>query len=199
MTRGGSIATAIALAAIAHAAPREASAEPSFGARLAAAAAAQVGVTRLYDPSYQRLRYPGGDVPLERGVCTDVVVRAFRRLGVDLQQLVHEDMQASFASYPAKWGMRGPDSYIDHRRVPNLQTFFRRRGSALPVTREPHDYQVGDLVTFRLPGDLPHIGIVSPRRSPDRARPLIVHNIGAGAQIEDVLFAFEITGHYRWK
>lgn len=174
-------------------------AEPSFGQRLARAAAAQVGVTVLYDPAYTPIAYPGGDVPRERGVCSDVLVRAFRSLGIDLQELVHEDMRESFASYPRAWGLRAPDRNIDHRRVPNLQTFFERRGLALPITRARGDYRAGDLVAYRLSGGLPHIGIVADLRTPDRTRPLLVHNIGAGVRVEDVLFAYEITGHYRWR
>lgn len=174
-------------------------AEPALGARVAAAALAQVGVTRIYDPAYARLAYPNGDVPLERGVCSDVVIRALRRVGVDLQRLVHEDMRAHFADYPRNWGLRRPDRNIDHRRVPNLQRFFARRGLAVPITRDPRDYRAGDLVAYVLPGNLPHIGVVAARRTPDGARPLLVHNIGAGAQLEDVLFAWEIVGHFRWR
>jgi uncharacterized protein YijF (DUF1287 family) len=188
---------AAALALALAAAP--ASGEPSFGERLAAAALAQVGVTLHYDPAYARIAYPNGDVPLARGVCSDVVVRAFRRQGVDLQQLVHEDMRAHFAVYPQKWGLRRPDPNIDHRRVPNLQTFFARRGLARPASRDPRDYAAGDLVAYTLPGGLPHIGVVSTRSTGDGARPLLVHNIGAGAQLEDVLFAWEVVGHYRWR
>jgi uncharacterized protein YijF (DUF1287 family) len=185
-------ALAFALAAGAHA-------EPSFGERLAAAAVAQVGVTLRYDPAYTRLAYPGGDVPLERGVCSDVVIRALRRLGVDLQPLVHEDMRANFARYPSNWGLRRPDRNIDHRRVPNLQTYLARRGFALPISARAADYAPGDIVAYTLPGGLPHIGIVAAQREAGGAQPLLVHNIGAGAQLEDVLFAWQIVGHYRWK
>ncbi len=174
-------------------------AEPALGTRLAAAALAQVGVTRIYDPAYVRLDYPDGDVSLERGVCSDVVIRALRRIGVDLQRLVHEDMRAHFADYPRNWGLRRPDRNIDHRRVPNLQRFFVRRGLAVPITGDPRDYRAGDLVAYALPGNLPHIGVVAAQRTPDGVRPLVVHNIGAGAQLEDVLFAWEIVGHYRWR
>jgi uncharacterized protein YijF (DUF1287 family) len=176
-----------------------ASAEPSFGPRLAASAIAQVGVTLRYDPAYTSLAYPGGDVPLERGVCSDVVIRALRRHGIDLQRLVHEDMRANFAAYPSQWGLRRPDRNIDHRRVLNLQRYFERRGLALPMTRRASDYETGDIVAYTLPGNLPHIGIVAAQRSADGARPLLIHNIGGGAQIEDVLFAYEIVGHYRWE
>lgn len=166
--------------------------------RVIAGAKRQVGVTLSYDPSYRRLAYPGGDVPRETGVCTDVVIRAYRHAGSDLQVLVHRDMKANFAAYPKSWGLRRPDSNIDHRRVPNLATFFRRQGAAKSITRRGRDYLPGDIVTWRLSSGVPHIGIVSdvPARGTDRH--LVVHNIGAGAQIEDVLFAYTITGHYRW-
>ena len=171
-----------------------ASAEPRQ--KMIDGAKAQVGKTVRYDSGYQAIRYPGGDVPLERGVCTDVVIRAFRAAGLDLQVLVHEDMKRSFSAYPRNWGLRRPDTNIDHRRVPNLATFFKRRGRAVPVTRRGADYRPGDLVTWRLSSGVPHIGVVSDIRRGDRY--LMVHNIGSGAQIEDVLFAYEVTGHYRW-
>lgn len=166
--------------------------------QLLQAAHAQVGVTRFYDGSYVRLAYPGGDVPADRGVCTDVVVRALRATGLDLQQAVHEDMRRDFAAYPALWGLRRPDRNIDHRRVPNLETWLRRAGHALPASPRAADYRPGDLVSWRLPGGLPHIGIVSDRRAPDGSgRLLVVHNIGAGAQVEDVLLAWPPVGHFR--
>lgn len=158
-----------------------------------AAALAQVGQTKYYDSGYHEIAYPNGDVPIVRGVCTDVVIRAFRAAHVDLQQLVHEDMQRHFAEYPRKWGLSHPDTNIDHRRVPNLATFFRRSGKEVTG-----DWKPGDVVVWRLPGnDLPHIGLVSNRRAPS-GRYLVVHNIGNGAQAEDVLFAYTIAGHYRW-
>ena len=163
-----------------------------------AAAKQQVGVTREYDPAYRQLAYPGGDVPLSRGVCSDVVIRAMRKAGFDLQVLVHEDMRAHFDAYPKQWGLRKPDSNIDHRRVPNLATFFARQGRALRVTRDAADYAPGDIVTWRLSSGVPHIGVVSDVRVPGSARYQVVHNIGWGAQLEDVLFAYELTGHYRW-
>jgi len=129
-------------------------------------------------------------------VCTDLVVRAYRAVGIDLQRLVHEDMRSSFSDYPALRGLSRPDPNIDHRRVPNLQTFLKRRGAALPVSADPATYRAGDLVTWMLPGHLPHIGLVSSRRS-DSGRPMIVHNIGRGPELEDMLFDFEVTGHYR--
>lgn len=152
-----------------------------------------------YDGSYHSIDYPNGDVPSHIGVCTDVVVRAYRTLGIDLQRLVHEDMKANFSAYPKSWGLSRPDSNIDHRRVPNLQAFFQRKGKVLPKSQDPKDYQPGDLVTWMVSGNLPHIGIVVTRRSADGRRPLIVHNIGAGPQIEDALFEFPITGHYRYE
>jgi uncharacterized protein YijF (DUF1287 family) len=161
-------------------------------------AEAQVGRTLGYDSAYRQLRYPGGDVPLETGVCSDVVVRAFRGAGVDLQVLVHRDMQAHFSAYPRTWGLRRPDANIDHRRVPNLATFFRRQGKELEASRRSADYAPGDIVIWRLPSGVPHIGIVSDQKEPGSDRYRVVHNIGAGAQIEDTLFAFAITGHYRW-
>lgn len=167
------------------------------GRCLVEAARKQIGVTVSYDSGYQRIPYPNGDVPVERGVCTDVVVRAYRQLGVDLQVRVHEDMGAAWKVYPKNWGLSRPDSNIDHRRVPNLATFFSRKGKALPVSRNAVDYAPGDVVTWRLPSGVPHIGIVSDRRT--RAGvPLVVHNIGSGTQEEDSLFSFTLTGHYRY-
>ena len=154
----------------------------------------------MYDPSYVRLDYPGGDIPIEKGVCTDVVVRALRdALDMDLQKLVHEDMKAAFSQYPKIWGLKKPDPNIDHRRVPNLQVFFRRQGRELEVSEHPNDYQPGDIVTWMLPGNVPHIGIVIGHRSTDGERPLIVHNIGRGPATNDILFEYPITGHYRYR
>lgn len=166
-------------------------------AQLVEAAREQTRYTLHYDGSYQRIAYPMGDVPIDRGVCTDVVIRAYRALGKDLQQLVHEDMQAHFALYPKNWGLSRPDRNIDHRRVPNLHTYFKRFGQSLPVT-ENSDLQPGDLLTWMLPGNLPHIGVVSDRRSADGKRPLIIHNIGVGVQEEDALNVAPLTGHYRF-
>jgi uncharacterized protein YijF (DUF1287 family) len=174
----------------------EEDAEPSR--RLVAAALERTGHRVTYDGSYRRIGYPGGDVPDHVGVCTDVVIRSYRALGIDLQRLVHEDMKADFEAYPDLWGLTRPDPNIDHRRVPNLQTYFRRQGAELPVTRDPADYRPGDLVTWMLPRNLPHIGIVVDRRSDDGERFLVVHNIGAGPKIEDLLLEFPITGHYRY-
>lgn len=167
--------------------------------RLVAAALERTRHGVTYDGAYRRIRYPGGDVPANVGVCTDVVIRAYRvGLGVDLQKRVHEDMARAFARYPNNWGLRRPDPNIDHRRVPNLQVFLARHGRKLPATRDPGDYRPGDLMTWMVNGDLPHIGIVTDRRSADGERPLIVHNIGRGPKLEDMLFDYPVTGHYRY-
>lgn len=157
--------------------------------------------TVRYDGAYHRIAYPNGDVPANIGVCTDVIIRSYRTLGIDLQQLVHEDMRDNFSSYPSTriWGLTKPDSNIDHRRVPNLQTFFKRHGTVLAITNDADSYKAGDIVTWMLPGNLPHIGIVVNELAADNKTPLIVHNIGAGPQREDVLFSYKITGHYRYK
>jgi uncharacterized protein len=171
---------------------------PSRTTRLIQAARRQVGVTTIYDPAYVRLAFPGGDVSRERGVCTDVIIRAYRDgLGIDLQALVNADMRAAFGAYPRTWGLRTTDRNIDHRRVPNLQTFFARKGARLPVSDRAGDWEAGDLVTSLVGGTLPHIGIVSDRVAPS-GRPLVIHNIGRGTQEEDVLFAHQITGRFRW-
>ena len=153
-----------------------------------------------YDGSYLAIDYPWGDVPKEIGVCTDVVIRSYRVLGIDLQRLVHEDMKANFDKYPSRriWGLKGPDTNIDHRRVPNLQAFFKRHGEELPVTRNAKDYKAGNIVTWMLPGNLPHIGIVTEKINPDTGNPMIVHNIGGGPQLQDMLFSYKITGHYKY-
>jgi uncharacterized protein len=167
--------------------------------KLVDAARQQIGETTIYDPAYVRLSYPGGDVPRERGVCTDVVIRAYRdAYGVDLQKLVHEDMRENFADYPKRWSLKKPDRNIDHRRVPNLQTFFRRKGADLGIPDTPEGFQMGDLVTMMLPGNLPHIGIVSDQRSPADNRPLLIHNIGGGAREDDILTAFKIDERFRF-
>ncbi|UXI68155.1 DUF1287 domain-containing protein [Tahibacter amnicola] len=169
-----------------------------FPDTLITAATAQIGVTLAYDPQYRKLAYPMGDVPIDRGVCTDVVIRAYRALGVDLQQRVHEDMRTHWNAYPKLWGLRGTDRNIDHRRVPNLAVFFRRHGRELRVSQtDASTYKPGDIVTWRLASGVPHIGIVSGESV--HGRPLVIHNIGAGTQSEDVLFAYEVTGHYRYE
>jgi uncharacterized protein len=169
-------------------------AQPAIS-RVVEGARRQVGKTLSYDPAYRRIAYPNGDVPIATGVCTDVVIRAYRHAGVDLQVLVHEDMKRNFGAYPKSWGLRRPDTNIDHRRVPNLATFFKRQGAALPVTKRAGDYKPGDIVTWKLASGVPHIGIVTGRA---RGSTRVVHNIGSGAREEDVLFAYELTGHFRW-
>lgn len=188
------------MAAVVCLAGRQATAE-DFSSRLARAALERTRHRVVYDGSYYRIAYPGGDVPAHVGVCTDVVIRSYRALGVDLQQAVHEDMVRHFAAYPSRriWGLGRPDPNIDHRRVPNLQVFFARKGKALAVSARPDSYRTGDLVTWMLPGGLPHIGIVADPRTADGVRPLIVHNIGAGPRLEDMLFRYPITGHYRYQ
>ncbi len=167
--------------------------------KLVEAAARQIGVTTLYDPSYVKLAYPNGDVPMDRGVCTDVVIRAYRQgLGIDLQQLVHEDMNRNFAGYPKTWGLTKTDHNIDHRRVPNLQRFFKRQKAELAITDDFSSYQAGDLVTMLLPGNLPHIGIVTGTSNHSGSKPMLIHNIGGGTQIEDVLGLYRVTGRYRF-
>lgn len=153
-----------------------------------------------YDGAYLAIPYPNGDVPAGIGVCTDVIIRSYRALGVDLQQRVHEDMAENFALYPSKriWNLNRPDPNIDHRRVPNLQVFFARQGVALPASESKHDYSAGDIVSWMLPGNLPHIGIVTGMISPTTGNPLVVHNIGAGPKLEDILFSYDISGHYRY-
>jgi uncharacterized protein len=161
------------------------------------AARAQVGVTTSYDPAYRSMGYPGGDVPAASGVCTDVVIRALRKaMDIDLQKQVHEDMKNNFSRYPRIWGLSRTDRNIDHRRVPNLQTLFTRKGWKLPIPEKTEDYQPGDLVTCTVPPHLPHIMIVSDRRTAG-GRPLVIHNIGQGAREEDRLADFPITGRYR--
>ena len=153
-----------------------------------------------YDGRYLSIPYPNGDVPASIGVCTDVVIRTYRAIGTDLQQLVHEDMLANFSQYPSKriWGMSSTDKNIDHRRVPNLQVFLTRHGNVLPVSEDAKDYGPGDIVTWMLPGNLPHIGIVTDKISAATGNPLIVHNIGSGPSLDDMLFSYKISGHYRY-
>jgi len=152
-----------------------------------------------YDPSYFSIDYPNGDVPSDKGVCTDVVIRAYRKMGIDLQREVHEDMKAHFNVYPKIWGLKRTDKNIDHRRVPNLMTYFKRQGAEKPITKNPEDYKPGDVVCWNLGGAITHIGIVVNKKSSDGKRYLIVHNIGSGQVLEDCLFDFKIIGHYRLK
>ncbi|MBB6488115.1 DUF1287 domain-containing protein [Rhizobium lusitanum] len=194
--RTGLLAVASAVPAMSPAA----TIAPTWPSSLVQAARAQIGVTTRYDPTYVRLAYPGGDVPPDRGVCTDVVIRAYRQaFGLDLQKLLHEDMKANFAAYPKAWGMKAPDPNIDHRRVPNLAAYFTRRKTALSLTEDFASYRPGDLVTQMLPGNLTHIVIVSSKTSAEvPGRPLVIQNIGAGASEDDTLFAYQRTGHYRF-
>ena len=152
-----------------------------------------------YDPSYFRLEYPNGDVPSDKGVCTDVVIRAYRKLGIDLQKEVHEDMSVNFDKYPKIWGLSNTDKNIDHRRVPNLMVFFSRHGQELPITDNTADYKPGDIICWNLGGNITHIGLVVNKKSNDRKRFLIVHNIGNGQVLSDCLFDFKIIGHYRFE
>ncbi|MBL4608937.1 MAG: DUF1287 domain-containing protein [Pseudomonadales bacterium] len=172
----------------------------SFALKLVAAAKARTLHDVQYDGAYISLAYPNGDVPSGSGVCTDVIIRAYRTVGIDLQKDVHEDMAENFYLYPSSriWGLSRPDKNIDHRRVPNLQTFFERHGMSLTISHSSAEYRAGDLVTWMLPGNLPHIGIVIDKKSDDGKRPLIVHNIGKGPRINDMLFRYKITGHYRY-
>ena len=156
-------------------------------------ARSQIGKTLMYDPAYTALKYPMGDVPIVKGVCTDVVIRALRHQGIDLQQRIHEDMKKNFKLYPQKWGLKGPDKNIDHRRVPNIATYLKRQGYEV----KNGEYQAGDIVTWDLVRGLVHIGIVSDKHSFINKTPLIIHNIGRGTQEENILHRFKITGHYR--
>ena len=172
---------------------------PGFSENLSKSALDRTSDKVTYDPKYVALNYPNGDVPADTGVCTDVVIRSYRALGIDLQKDVHEDMTAHFDAFPSKkiWGLNKPDSNIDHRRVPNLRAFFARQGEQLPITSNSKDYVPGDLVTWRV-FDRPHIGIVVNRRKQGKNRCMVVHNIGNGPELEDMLFRYRITGHYRY-
>lgn len=172
--------------------------EASFFNKLAGAALERIKHQVRYDPAYVKIPYPGGDVPSHIGVCSDVVVRAYRKLGVDLQKQVHEDMRRNFQLYPKIWGLSTTDTNIDHRRVPNLMVFFSRKGEVLAISNRAQDYSPGDLVVWNLFGSTTHIGIVSEKKSKDGKRPLIVHNIGSGPKLEDVLFSWRIIGHFRY-
>ncbi|WP_083139603.1 DUF1287 domain-containing protein [Polaribacter reichenbachii] len=152
----------------------------------------------VYDPSYFSIDYPNGDVPSDKGVCTDVIIRAHRKLGIDLQKEVHLDMKNNFNLYPKIWGLKRTDKNIDHRRVPNLMTFFSRKGTVKPITKNPNDYKPGDIICWNLGGAITHTGIVVNKKSADNKRFLIVHNIGSGQVLEDCLFSFKIIGHYRY-
>lgn len=168
-------------------------------AKLVDAALARIPQTWIYNGGYRSIAYPGGDVPNYMGVCTDVIIRSYRKLDLDIQVLVHEDMKTNFAAYPDHWGLKRPDPNIDHRRVPNLRRFFERQGASLPITQNVADYEPGDIVSWALGerGGTPHIGIVSNKKARS-GRYMIVHNIGLGTELEDVLFDYTITGHYRY-
>lgn len=172
----------------------------TFEERLSNAAISIIDKNVVYTPDYVSIKYPNGDVPAKTGVCTDVVIRAYRKLGIDLQKEVHEDMKANFNKYPnlKKWGLKTTDTNIDHRRVPNLEVFFERKGKKLAVTQNPNDYKTGEIVTWMIGGKLPHIGIITNKKSSDGKRPMIVHNVGGGQVLEDCLFSYDIVGHFKY-
>jgi uncharacterized protein YijF (DUF1287 family) len=172
----------------------------TFEEKLALAAISIIDPTINYDPSYFSIKYPNGDIPKNKGVCTDVIIRAYRKLGIDLQKEVHEDMKANFSHYPnlKKWGMKKTDSNIDHRRVPNLEVFFERKGIKLPVSENAADYKTGEIVTWMINDKLPHIGIITNKKAYDGERNLIVHNVGHGQVLEDCLFSYKIVGHFKY-
>ena len=169
----------------------------TFEEKLANAAISIIDENVVYTPNYVALKYPNGDVPAKTGVCSDVVIRSYRKLGIDLQKEVHEDMKVNFSKYPTKWGLKKTDTNIDHRRVPNLEVFFERKGKKLEVSDNPNDYKTGEIVTWMINGKLPHIGIVTNKKSSD-GNPMIVHNVGGGQVLEDCLFSWEIVGHYKY-
>jgi uncharacterized protein YijF (DUF1287 family) len=172
----------------------------TFEDKLAVAAISIIDPSINYDPSYFSIKYPNGDIPKNKGVCTDVIIRSYRKLGIDLQKEVHEDMKTSFSNYPnlKKWGMTKTDPNIDHRRVPNLEVFFERKGKKLKVSEKAEDYKTGEIVSWMINEKLPHIGIISHKKSIDGKRNLIVHNVGGGQVLEDCLFEYKIVGHYKY-
>jgi uncharacterized protein YijF (DUF1287 family) len=172
----------------------------TFAEKLSNAAISIIDPSTDYDPAYFSIKYPNGDIPANKGVCTDVIIRSYRKLGIDLQKEVHEDMIKDFSAYPnlEKWGMTKTDTNIDHRRVPNLEIFFERKGEKLPVTQNPNEYKTGEIVTWLINDKLPHIGIITNKKSTDGKRNLIVHNVGNGQVLEDCLFDYKIVGHYRY-
>ena len=172
-----------------------------FTTKLSDAALSIIDPNVIYDPSYFGIKYPNGDIPKNKGVCTDVIIRAYRKLGIDLQKEVHEDMKSHFSKYPnlKKWGMTKTDTNIDHRRVPNLEIFFERKGKKLPVSKNASDYKTGEIVTWLINNKLPHIGIVTNKKSADGKRNLIVHNVGNGQVLEDCLFKYKIVGHFKYE
>lgn len=173
----------------------------TFEQRLSSAALSIIDSSIDYDSAYFVIQYPNGDVPADKGVCTDVVIRSYRKLGIDLQKEIHEDMIENFKAYPnlKRWGMTKTDTNIDHRRVPNLEVFFERKGTKLPVTQNPSDYKTGEIVTWMINNKLPHIGIITNKKSKDGERNLIVHNVGGGQVLEDCLFEYKIVGHYKFQ
>lgn len=174
-------------------------AQTDFFNKLSESAVSLTDQKVIYDPKYYSIKYPNGDIPADRGVCTDVVIRAYRKLGIDLQKEVHEDMKENFSVYPKNWGLKTTDKNIDHRRVPNLMKFFERRDAKLSITDNANDYKPGDVVCWNLGGAITHIGIVVDKKSNDGKRKLIVHNIGGGQVLADCLFEYKIVGHYRYK
>ena len=186
--------------ALAQSSTSDPTAQQQFLKKFVAAAIERTHHTVRYDPAYVRIPYPGGDVPPDTGVCTHEIIRSYRAVGIDLQKEVHEDMVQNFSAYPRSWRwlLARPDSNIDHRRVPNLMVYFKRKGLSLPNSSRIEDYSPGDLVTWDLGGGVPHIGIVVDRKSPQTGRYMIVHNIGQGPKMEDVIFNWKITGHYRY-
>lgn len=171
---------------------------PTFYQKLAEQALKRTESKITYDSSYFKISYPMGDVPADKGVCTDVVIRSYRKLGIDLQQRVHQDMKHHFWKYPKIWRLTKPDTNIDHRRVPNLMVFFKRHGTVLPISKKALDYKPGDIVTWDLGGGVTHIGIVSDQKSKSQKGYQIVHNIGGGPRLEDVLFDWQVTGHFKY-
>ena len=172
----------------------------SFEEKVSAAAISIVDASIAYDPTYFSIQYPNGDIAKNKGVCTDVIIRTYRKLDIDLQKEVHEDMLKNFTLYPniKKWGLHKTDTNIDHRRVPNLEVFFARKGKKLSVTNDPNDYKTGELVTWMIGNKYPHIGIITNKKSPDEKRPMIVHNVGKGQVLEDCLFDWKIVGHFKY-
>lgn len=170
-----------------------------FYKKLSNAALSIIDPEIIYTPDYVGIKYPNGDVPHKTGVCTDVIIRAYRKLNIDLQKEVHEDMKANFSRYPKTWGLQTTDKNIDHRRVPNLEVFFTRKGEKLAISQNPNEYETGDLVTWMIADKLPHIGIVTHKKSADGKRNLIVHNVGGGQVLEDCLFSWKIVGHFRYE
>jgi uncharacterized protein len=170
----------------------------TFEEKLSNAAISIIDENIVYTPDYVSIKYPNGDVPAKTGVCSDVVIRAYRKLDIDLQKEVHEDMVKNFSKYPTKWGLKSCDTNIDHRRVPNLEVFFERKGTKLEVSNNPDDYKTGEIVTWMIGEKLPHIGIITHKKAPN-GNPMIVHNVGGGQVLEDCLFNYKIVGHFKYE